>query len=332
MNALIETMQPAARAEGPGLSHFRQALFNLLKRYRIHYCVRAGLNLVVDVSDDRKLPALLRDLSRLGYWPIRAFDQGNGSGFVFAWFEGLSLETATVTIAVTGKSWAGQKAWRRFKQWCKPAGLCIILLGPDGVGKSTLIAGLNQALAPLFGPPQLFHWRPGLALPIRDDDDSPAGPHADPPRSAIVSICYLLGFFVDFCLGYALRVRPVLARRGLIIFDRYFPDLMVDRKRYRYSGPAWLVRALWRILPRQNELALILTGSPEAIFLRKQQLPLEELQRQTAGYRALAAILGQPAGRTSAHVIETGAGIEATRTTALRSVVQHLSRRFMERP
>ena len=312
-----------ARSADPGLSHFRQLLWDLLERYQIHFRGTRSLHLTIDARDRHKLPALFRGLHQRGYHPIQAGRRAGGAcACRFAWLEGqaaegAALKMATVHIAIAG-GWFG---WGPFGR----GGVCLMLLGPDGVGKSTLIDGLQEALAPVFGRQQVFHWRPGLALPIRDDDDSPAGPHADPPRGALLSVCYLLGFFADFCLGRALRVRPLLAQSGLIIFDRYFPDLMVDRQRYRYAGPEWLVRALWKLLERRGDLALILTGAPEAIFRRKQQLPLEELARQTARYRALSAVLH------NAHVIETADGIAATRAAALQAVVEHLSRRFLER-
>jgi len=307
-------MKPPERS----VHQFRQLLLDLLERLQIHHRERGELDLIVDPKDQHKLPAVWRALHRLGYPPVQARRQGRGWACVFAWFDGLSLETATVQLGFKrGGFWEPRPA-------PPSTGLCVVLLGPDGVGKSTLIEGLEQTLGPLFSGRRVFHWRPGLALPIRDGDDSLAGPHAQPPRGALLSMAYLAGFFVDFCLGYAVRMRPLLTRRGLIVFDRYFPDLMVDPERYRYAGPAWLVKALWRILPRGNAVTLILTGSAEAILARKQDLSLEELRRQLPRYRELETTLA------SAHVVDTGGGKQATVAAAARAVIDHLARGFAE--
>ena len=48
-----------------------------------------------------------------------------------------------------------------------------------------------------------------------------------------------------------------MIRTRLVIFDRYIYDLLVDSKRVRYGGPAWMLRLLARIVPRP-ELVILL--------------------------------------------------------------------------
>ncbi len=47
-------------------------------------------------------------------------------------------------------------------------------------------------------------------------------------------------------------MRPAKKRDELVIFDRSFDDLLVDERRYRLQGTAWLVRILRRLLPRHG--------------------------------------------------------------------------------
>ena len=215
-----------------------------------------------------------------------------------------------------------EDAVRLVRRWRRPPGFSLILLGPDGVGKSTLVAGLLQAFAPVFRHHQIFHWRPGVAVPIRDGDGSLSNPHGQAPRGVSMSVLYLFGFFLDFCVGYAVRIRPSLIRSGLVIFDRYLPDLLVDQRRYRYAGPLWLVRLLLRLVPGFGGLLLVLDAPEEVILSRKHQLSPRELQRQRADYRLLSCNL------PNAHLLETQHGVEQTLAMASQIIVQHLAERF----
>ena len=165
-------------------------------------------------------------------------------------------------------------------------GLCLAVLGPDGAGKSTLITNLEQELKGAFRRTAVFHLMPGL-LKRKANQGAVTDPHGKPPRSPLVSFLKLLYYLLDYHLGYWLKVRPALVRSTLVLFDRYYDDLLVDPKRYRYGGPLWLARWLRRLIPRPD-LWLILDVPEEEILRRKQEVPVEELRRQREAYRRLA--------------------------------------------
>jgi thymidylate kinase len=208
------------------------------------------------------------------------------------------------------------------RRWLQPTGLLLVLLGPDGVGKSTLVAGMTTTLTQLFRRHDVFHWRPGVIVPIEEGDAPSGNPHDGPPRSALVSILFLFGFCLDYWLGYALRIRPLLARSGFVIFDRYYYDLLVDQKRYRYAGPMSLVRLLLRFIPGRKNLVLILDAPEDVVLSRKQQLTPEELQRQRVSYRGLTEVL------KNSHIIETHQGVDQTLAESCRIVTGHLAQRL----
>ena len=60
-------------------------------------------------------------------------------------------------------------------------------------------------------------------------------------------MAYLSAFFLDHWVGYIFKVRPALGRSNFVIFDRYFHDVLVDPRRYRYGGPSWYAKFLARM-------------------------------------------------------------------------------------
>ena len=184
--------------------------------------------------------------------------------------------------------WGGETArwWRR---WRRPTGLFVAVLGPDGAGKTTLVDGLIEQLGGAFRRVRRFHWRPGLIWPPQTSRGAGA-PHEQSRHGRWTSVVRLIACLVDYWLGYWILVRPFLARTGLVIFDRYFDDLLADPKRYRYGGPASLVRALCRVRPRPD-VALVLEAPAELIFSRKQEVSREEIERQRPIYHQLAGDL-----------------------------------------
>jgi len=104
-----------------------------------------------------------------------------------------------------------------------------------------------------------------------------------------MSMFFILTLAVDFNIGYILSTYPAMARSETVIFDRYFHDLLIDPKRYRYAGPRWLAQLLSRFIPPRKAIFIILDAGEEVILSRKQELPLHELKRQRAAYRAFGS-------------------------------------------
>jgi thymidylate kinase len=152
-----------------------------------------------------------------------------------------------------------------------------------------------------------------------------ANPHGEPPRGPLGSAVVLLGVFSDYWLGYIFVIRPVLARAGLVVFDRYYHDVLVDPLRYRYGGPMWLPRMLSRFVPLPDLSFLVLDADEDVILSRKRELPPEELRRQREGYQQFTG------GDKRASLIRTDQGIEATVEKATRFVAEALSQRFQRR-
>jgi thymidylate kinase len=162
----------------------------------------------------------------------------------------------------------------------------LAILGPDGSGKSTLVAGIRDAWPACV---RVYHLRPerlnrpGRAIgPVVD-------PHGKPPRGAVLSAVALMFVIMDWWLGYWTSIARHRARGDLVVFDRHLMDVLVDPRRYRYGGPLWLARAACAVVPRPN-LIVILDAPPAVVRERKQEVSEAELHRQLAAYRHIAGV------------------------------------------
>jgi thymidylate kinase len=213
-----------------------------------------------------------------------------------------------------------RRVWQRLRY---PTGFFVVVLGPDGSGKSTLIAHLERELKGAFRRTAIFHLMPGLLRkganggPVTD-------PHGQPPRSLPASLLKLFYYLLDYNLGYWLKVLPALVKSTLVLFDRYYDDLLVDPKRYRYGGSMWLARRLRRLIPRPD-LWFILDVPEDEILRRKQEVSPEEIRRQREAYRRLAIEL------PNAFLLDGALPPEEVARQAREIALDHLRQRYLNR-
>ncbi len=175
--------------------------------------------------------------------------------------------------------------WRRkVRRVCQPTGVSVAILGPDGSGKSSVIAQVLTSLAPAFRRAHRIHLRPKLWGKEEADAAPVTNPHQQAPRGWWASMAKLVYWWFDYTAGYFLSVRPRQVRSTLIIFDRYYFDLLVDRRRYRYSGPQWLARVVGAFIPHPD-LLILLDAPVETLRQRKREVEASEIGRQREAYR-----------------------------------------------
>jgi len=185
--------------------------------------------------------------------------------------------------------WVGDLR-RRLRRIAQPVGLMVAFLGPDGAGKSTLIARVKQDLPrQVFEFVKSYHLRPYLGG-VEREPGGVRGPYAKPPRGAILSLAKLGLLWVDYTVGYFVAILPCLVRLTFVLFDRYYHDLLVDQRRYRYGGPLGLARFVGRCVP-QPHLVILLDAPPEVLQARKQDVTFEEAVRQREAYLRLVRSL-----------------------------------------
>lgn len=159
--------------------------------------------------------------------------------------------------------------------------LKIVILGPDGAGKSSVTQQLIVRLSDGGRAVTMRHLKPRLFARSGDTVTVVTDPHAKAPRTALVSVAKILVWLMEEWYASLFQDRT----NTLLICDRYYHDLLVDPKRYRYGGPAWLARFIGDLMP-QPDLWVLLDVPTEVLQARKQEVSLEETARQRNAYRA----------------------------------------------
>jgi len=214
---------------------------------------------------------------------------------------------------------------RKISRVAQPTGLVICFLGADGAGKTAVGDRLQEELAPAFRRFQRFHLRPyllgtagdGVAVPVTD-------PHGKPVRSVLASMAKLAYFWLDYTFGYWLKVRSLKVRSTLVVFDRYYHDLLIDPKRYRYGAPAWMARMIGKLIPKPD-LFIILDAPADVINARKQEVSLAETTRQREAYLAFAR------NQKNCIVLNTHQSLDKTAHEGYMEIMEYMQKRQAKR-
>jgi hypothetical protein len=209
----------------------------------------------------------------------------------------------------------------------RPPGAKIVLVGPDGSGKSTVAACLMEALHGTFYKDKSLriHWKPAVFLRKRRAERPPTtNPHAQAPRGWLTSQLVYVYHWLEFLAGSLLQFQPVKFRSGMVLIERHHYDFITDPRRYRLQPPCRLIQFAFRCL-RRPDLVFLLDAPAELLHARKAELPLEETRKQREAYRAFVAKL--PNGR----VIDCTQPLDQVVNAIVQDTLRYLEKRQAQR-
>lgn len=203
----------------------------------------------------------------------------------------------------------------------------VALVGPDGSGKSTIADALMVQLQEQFPGSWRFHWRPGLfpklGRPLRASgttSDSKAS--GSPPQSSryngIISLLRFIYYWMDFIVGYWVKVFPRKLGGQLIVGERYYLDVIVHPERYGFTIPRWLLSVARAGVP-SPDLVILLKAEPQVVYSRKPELPLDCIAQQ------LGLLEGELIHWRNSFVIDTTGGIGSTVSQIARRIDESVS-------
>lgn len=168
----------------------------------------------------------------------------------------------------------------------RPSGFSFSMTGPDGSGKTTLLTQLEDMFSKIYREVELHHFRPTVIPRIaelfkksglkKEVDENYDKPHRGGKTGKLSSWFRLFYYILDYIIGYYKIVKPVLFRRGIIIFDRYYTDIISDSKRSRIYLNYKTIFSLRFLVPKMN-YNFIISVEPEKILQRKQELTREQI-------------------------------------------------------
>ena len=173
-----------------------------------------------------------------------------------------------------------------FKSKLSPNGISMSFTGPDGSGKTTILEIVEKELGKVFREVKVNHFRPTVIPRIaevfnkaglkKEVDKDYSNPHRGGKTSKLSSFVRLFYYIFDYIYGYKKIVKPVLFRRGVVIFDRYYTDIVADSKRSRINIPYKVIMSLKFLIPNMKYNFLVYV-EPDNILARKQELTREQI-------------------------------------------------------
>ena len=210
--------------------------------------------------------------------------------------------------------------------------LIIALLGTDGSGKSTIIENIKPPLNDAFHNAVYYeHMRPNKFPSIarlmgnKEEFTGPVtNPHGSSTSGFLGSMLRWAYYMLDYTLGFYLKIWPKKAIRSCVwIFDRYYYDYLIDPKRSRINLPKWLLKLGQFIIP-EPDIIICLGTDAQAIYKRKPELPLAEVERQVDALQAFCE------KHPRARWIDTGQSIEQSSRETMEYIKEVMGNRFNE--
>lgn len=177
----------------------------------------------------------------------------------------------------------------------------ISVLGPDGVGKTTFLDLFIKEFSDLCVADveslKVYHFRPNVLPNLKklfggksydESKEEFTNPHRGGRTSALSSFIRMGYYWLDYVVGYFLKVKLKCRHNGKVLFDRYISDFLVDPERARVYLPIGIRRCFIKFAPKAD-ISYVLACDAETIYSRKKELTIKEINAILDNYNSIAA-------------------------------------------
>ena len=174
--------------------------------------------------------------------------------------------------------------WTFFGNYVRSrTGFSIGFTGPDGSGKTTVIDLLIENLGAVFRTAHAYyHFRPTLFGNLgevahsagikKEVDRNYSDPHRGGKTGVLSSLARLAYYSVDYVVGNFVKVKSQTRITRLVVFDRYYTDIICDSRRSRIYLNRKFLYWFGRVFIPSLDYNILLTASTETILARKREL------------------------------------------------------------
>ncbi|TNF69093.1 MAG: hypothetical protein EP298_05085 [Gammaproteobacteria bacterium] len=184
--------------------------------------------------------------------------------------------------------------WVKLRSLFSPPGKFIVLMGPDGAGKTTianLLAEKFHRHARFILRKQMNNRPRVLTLSRQSQADSISSDNETHvvekshvikhQTGGLIKRLYhsarLLWHWLDFIIEYYFSVYPALVKGGFIFSERYIYDYLLFPERINPNAYYWVRQIAVKLMPKPTE-TIILLVMPEIIRQRKRELGLSDIE------------------------------------------------------
>ncbi len=177
----------------------------------------------------------------------------------------------------------------QLKKFFVEKGIIIAVIGPDGVGKTTICQKITESMKNIyFSKVYKYHSHPGffpelgrIYQALFKKSISENNLSQEKRIGFFRAILHLFYYGLENFLTWP-WIFWLKTKRSLIIFDRYFYDFIAVNANSKF--PLWLFWQIAKVIPRPD-LIFVIEARTEEIYKRKKELSLEEIKRRLLAFQ-----------------------------------------------
>jgi thymidylate kinase len=176
-------------------------------------------------------------------------------------------------------------------------GYLLSFSGPDGAGKSSIMESVieffqltgicKQDVAHHFLPEGIPPLHRLLKFNQKLSNQNYTQPYSEKPVGRISSVIRFLYYALAFIFAKYKYLKPQFKRNEVVIFDRYYPDLIADPTRARLSLSRELLAPVFSKIAAVPDVALVFVAEAETLIKRKGELTEIKAIQLVKDYRGI---------------------------------------------